>query len=340
MWFGLTLLLGIIMGLKTKIFFIFCLLVVAIPLCFASDDTNINQTLSASDVAYEDNLLSEDDDYIHIYVNASATSPGQGTEEAPYQNLSSVKYEFRNKTVLHIANGYYNYNNSGKNRMEIFTDVKFIGESAENTTIDFCGGGIFAFIENESNLYFENIRLFNTPVNLISYNGQRQYGGKFEGVNVTFENSKSIASNGVYYIGGAISCSGELKLTNCIFKNNSADRGGAIFALIGGNINNCTFIDNVAKEDGGAIFVPYIRMEVSDSLFINNTALDGGGAIYAQTYLSIIHSNFTDNYAAHGGAITSVNSPSFYLNNVNFINNSAELSAGAIYSMFSKKLFL
>ena len=30
-----------------------------------------------------------------------------------------------------------------------------------------------------------------------------------------------IASNGVNYIGGAISCSGELKLTNCIFKNNN-----------------------------------------------------------------------------------------------------------------------
>ena len=378
------------MGLKTKIFFIFCLFVVAIPLCFANDDANLNVTLSASGEDYEDNLLKEDDDYIHIYVNASAASPGNGTQEAPYQNLSSVNYEFKDKTALHIADGHYNYNYSGNTSMLIYTNVKFIGESVENTILDFSGGGIFAFIEWDSNIYFENIRLFNTPVNLISYNGQRQYGGKFEGVHVTFENSKSIASNGVNYIGGAISCSGELKLTNCIFKNNSADLGGAIFALIGGEITNCTFINNTAKEDGGAIFTPYNKILIFDSSFINNTAvdgggaiytlsyseitnctfinntakedggaifasndetlifdssfinntaLDGGGAIYAQTTLSIIHSNFTYNYALHGGAITSVSSPSFYLKDVNFINNSAELSAGAIYSMFSKNYF-
>ena len=327
------------MGLKTKIFFIFCLFLVAIPMCFANDDANLNVTLSASGEDYEDNLLKEDDDYIHIYVNASAASPGNGTQEAPYQNLSSVNYEFKDKTALHIADGHYNYNYSGNTSMLIYTNVKFIGESVENTILDFSGGGIFAFIENDSNIYFENIRLFNTPVNLISYNGQRQYGGKFEGVNVTFENSKSIASNGVNYIGGAISCSGELKLTNCIFKNNSADLGGAIFALVGGEITNCTFINNTAKEDGGAIFASNDETLIFDSSFINNTALDGGGAIYAQTTLSITHSNFTYNYALHGGAITSVSSPSFYLKDVNFINNSAELSAGAIYSMFSKNYF-
>ncbi len=98
------------MGLKTKIFFIFCLFVVAIPLCFANDDANLNVTLSASGEDYEDNLLKEDDDYIHIYVNASAASPGNGTQEAPYQNLSSVNYEFKDKTALHIADGHYNYN--------------------------------------------------------------------------------------------------------------------------------------------------------------------------------------------------------------------------------------
>ena len=135
------------MGLKTKIFFIFCLFVVAIPLCFANDDANLNVTLSASGEDYEDNLLKEDDDYIHIYVNASAASPGNGTQEAPYQNLSSVNYEFKDKTVLHIANGHYNYNYSGNTSMLIYTNVKFIGESTENTILDFSGGGIFAFIE-------------------------------------------------------------------------------------------------------------------------------------------------------------------------------------------------
>lgn len=145
-------------------------------------------------------LPPEDDGYVHIYVNASASLPGNGTKDSPYQNLSCVNQELRDKTVLHIANGYYNYNNSGKLRMLAFSDVKFIGESAENTTLDFCGEGIFAFIEWTPYIYFENIRLFNTSANLISYNGKQSYGGKIKAVNVTFENTRSIASNGTYYI--------------------------------------------------------------------------------------------------------------------------------------------
>ena len=284
-------------------------------------------------------LALEDDGYVHIYVNASASLPGNGTREAPYQNLSSVNHEFRDNTVLHIANGYYVYNNSDSNCIHAFADLKVMGESVENTTIDFCGQGIFAFIEWTPYLYFENIRLFNTSANLISYNGKRTYGGKMEAVNVTFENSKSIAYNGEYYIGGAISCSGELELTNCIFKNNSADRGGAIFALRGGEINNCTFIGNIASEEGGAIFISNQAMEISDSLFINNSALDGGGAVYTKANLSINHSNFEGNHALHGGAIASVQSQHFYLNDVNFVNDSAESSAGAVYSKSSKNYF-
>ena len=126
---------------------------------------------------------------------------------------------------------------------------------------------------------------------------------------------------------------------NCIFKNNSADRGGAVFALRGGEINNCTFIDNIANEDGGAIFTSNQEMRIFDSLFINNTALDGGGAIYTKAKLSINHSNFEGNHAVHGGAIASVQSQCFYLNYVNFINDSAESSAGAVYSKYSKNYF-
>ena len=287
---------------------------------------------SQNNLAESSASTSEDDGYVHIYVNASASLPGNGTKEAPYQNLSSVNHELRDKTVLHIANGYYFYNDSDSHRIQAFADLKVIGESAENTTIDFCGEGIFAFVEWTPYLYFENIRLFNTSANLISYNKQGSYGGKLEAVNVTFENSKSIASNGEYYIGGAISCSGQLELTNCIFKNNSAERGGAVFALIGGEINNCTFIDNIASEEGGAIFASSQEMNIFDSLFINNTALDGGGAIYTMVNLSIYHSDFEGNHAVYGGAITSVQSQYFYLDDVNFINDSADSSAGAIYS--------
>ena len=360
-------LVGDIVGTYIKIFFTFCLLLLMLPVCFASDDVDLNNTLSISEV--NDYVLSENDGYNHIYVNSSASNVGDGSKESPYKELSSIYPGIQTNTVIHIADGYYkyNYNNSGQmvNFMQITSNVKFIGESAENTTIDFSGNGIFAFIEWRPNIYFKDIKLFNTSVNLISYNGQAQYGGTLEAENVIFDSAKSIAYNGAYYIGGAISCSGQLKLTDCIFKNNTADRGGAIFALIGGELKNCTFIDNKALFDGGAIFTPNYQMLIHDSKFINNTASREGGAIYAissillnnsdlrynKAYsggvvyivnyqLAILNSNLINNYAtSYGGAIIAINSPYFYIEGARFINDTSISSAGAIYSMYSKMYF-
>ena len=381
-YFVQILLIGDFMWVYAKILFIFCLLVLTLPVCFASNDADLNQTFSALDMGYDadlnqtlgisdmnDEVLSDGDGYNHIYVNSSASNVGDGSKESPYKELSSIYPGIQTNTVIHIADGYYkyNYNNSGQmvNFMQITSNVKFIGESAENTTIDFSGNGIFAFIEWRPNIYFKDIKLFNTSVNLISYNGQAQYGGTLEAENVIFDSAKSIAYNGAYYIGGAISCSGQLKLTDCIFKNNTADRGGAIFALIGGELKNCTFIDNKALFDGGAIFTPNYQMLIHDSKFINNTASREGGAIYAissillnnsdlrynKAYsggvvyivnyqLAILNSNLINNYAtSYGGAIIAINSPYFYIEGARFINDTSISSAGAIYSMYSKMYF-
>ncbi|WP_407433088.1 C1 family peptidase, partial [Methanobrevibacter sp.] len=356
------------MGNYIKVFFSLCLLLLILPACFASDDVDLNNTLSISEV--NDYVLSENDGYNHIYVNASASGVGNGSKESPYKELSSVNYVFRENTVVHIADGYYkyNYNDSGdiKNEMLIISNVKFIGESAENTTVDFNGRGIFAFIEWNPNIYFKDMKLFNTSVNLIKgRNDQTQVGGTLEGENLIFDSAKSIAFNGAFYIGGAISCSGNLKLTNCIFKNNTADRGGAIFSLIGGELINCTFINNKARFDGGAIFTPNNQMLVHDSKFINNTASREGGAVYSManlllnnsdlkynnaycggaayivnTQLVILNSNFTNNYAtSYGGAIISTNSPYFYMRGARFVNDTSNSSAGAVYSIYSKNHF-
>ena len=103
-------------------------------------------------------------------------------------------------------------------------------------------------------------------------------------------------------------------------------------------LNNITF-KNGRYIDGGAIFNPYGELYIAHSFFINNTASDGGGAIYTNNDLFIDDSIFKDNCAAYGGAITSIQNSNLYLDNVGFINNSAKLSAGAIYSMFSQNNF-
>ena len=345
-----------------KSFFLLCFIVILFVMASAYAG-EVNQTLISSDEADQigidesfdikkDELKSseeigdthvldagEDDGYVHIYVNASSAFDGNGSRESPYQKLSSVNNMIVNNTVLHIADGYYNYEFSGKRSMEIRADVKFIGESSENTCIDFDGGMILGHCEYSPKINLENIRLYRTSVDLISRDANISYGSKIEAINVTFENSKSRLGYAENTIGGAIICFGELRIIDCIFKNNSAGYGGAVYAC-GGEISGCSFIDNVAEDRGGALFFKDNEMRISDSSFLNNIALTGG-AIYASASLSIDNSNFTDNSASYnGGAIASVESKNLYLMGVRFINDSAEYSAGAVYSLLTVNYFL
>lgn len=66
-----------------------------IPVCFASDDADLNNTLSIYEV--NDYVLGEDEGYNHIYVNASASEAGDGSKESPYKELSSVYPGFEKK---------------------------------------------------------------------------------------------------------------------------------------------------------------------------------------------------------------------------------------------------
>ena len=79
------------------------------------------------------------------------------------------------------------------------------------------------------------------------------------------------------------------KISNSIFINNSAGcDGGAVWGLrdhaLNSTINNCTFKNNHAMENGGAVYVAIIF----NSTFINNTALNGGD-VYGSV-LSLISS--------------------------------------------------
>ena len=74
---------------------------------------------------------------------------------------------------------------------------------------------------------------------------------------------------------------------------------------------NCTFIGNIAKNDGGAIY----KSNATNCIFTNNTAKKGG-AIYDGTATNC---TFTGNNADFGGAIYAGNST-----NCNFTKNNAK----------------
>ncbi|WP_295115367.1 right-handed parallel beta-helix repeat-containing protein [uncultured Methanobrevibacter sp.] len=130
--------------------------------------------------------------------------------------------------------------------------------------------------------------------------------------NCTFKNN--VASQD----GGAISRyeSSSVDIINSNFEGNSAPWGGAVYLkYTDGTISNCTFKNNHASSDSGAVSGGVL----TDCTFIGNTADDCGGA---GAWGSYYNCNFINNSAKNfGGAIKNGKS----IENCTFINNAARM---------------
>ncbi|MDR0912647.1 MAG: hypothetical protein LBM96_08645, partial [Methanobrevibacter sp.] len=111
-----------------------------------------------------------------------------------------------------------------------------------------------------------------------------------------------------------------LNIDNSNFDDNSAEYGGVIWAAVGSNINliNSKLNNNSARQYGGAIRLRDVYLNITNTNLTNNIATECGGAIYS----------------------TSLSTGSnIYLNNLNFINNSATIGGGgAVYANASSNV--
>lgn len=177
----------------------------------------------------------------------------------------------------------------------------------------------------------------------VIFSGAKLSGGKIID-NLTFDKSGiqdcSLISDCIFRncTNSAISSSVDANITNCTFENNSATyNGGAISSEYSSCfVNNCTFKNNIANFKGGAIYnysmyPRSLNPPISNCIFENNSAGDSGGAIYTGTYATAITDcKFENNNATNGGAIFS----SYYssVTNCTFENNIAGDSGGAFSS--------
>ena len=120
-------------------------------------------------------------------------------------------------------------------------------------------------------------------------------------------------------------------IESCIFKNNYAWSGGAVYQWCDHTnsrltINNSVFINNSARGTGGAVYAHY-GGNIYDSNFTNNTAGDVGGAIGGWNQIPY-NCIFINNTAKNGGAVGGETARAY--NNL-FINNSATNAGGAIW---------
>lgn len=152
--------------------------------------------------------------------------------------------------------------------------------------------------------------------------------------NITFKNGFSKMGNG-----GALLANDKdynLKFINCNFINNSSNNdGGAIFNVGEITFENCKFTNNSVKNAGGAIATAEGSIiNIIDTDFEDNSSNNGGGAIgsFGEVYLN--NCNFYNNSAKNvGGAFNNQKSGVLTAINVEFINNRANLDAGAILNL-------
>lgn len=157
------------------------------------------------------------------------------------------------------------------------------------------------------------------------------------------ETKQVIFRNNSADFGGAISSSGTLVVRNASFEENTANKtAGAVYG--NGKYNNISIYDsefksNKAAENAGAVFVMNQRSGSEVDLYINNCILEcneagaGGGAVYvtdtARAYIK--DSAFIKNTSVSNAGAAYISDASAEFNNVEFTENSATASGGAMY---------
>ncbi|MDR3259774.1 MAG: hypothetical protein LBT51_09235, partial [Fusobacteriaceae bacterium] len=209
------------------------------------------------------------------------------------------------------------------------------------------GGAIY--INENSDIKINNAKFLNNEAN---YGGAIGIFGEFSGeiINSTFYRNVTSGANPIDN-GGAIHASGKFlgNIINSEFKENSADSGGAIYVAnpFSGNIENTKFLNNKAINNtaatGGAISAEYFTGIIKNSEFFENEA-DMGGAISLSydftNSSSIINSIFEKNSAlgigslstGNGGAINVGGFSPEDLSGTKFIENHASGDGGAIHA--------
>ncbi|MDO5852177.1 MAG: hypothetical protein Q4Q23_06790, partial [Methanobacteriaceae archaeon] len=273
--------------------------------------------------------------------------------EELYNSIENIKTGNNQEYIINLNNGTYtitkpiNWSNT--------TNTKTLTINGNNQTINGQYTKNFITIDNGFTLNINNIIITNTnktaiavlngTLNIVNstfinntiegldpYDENGLNGGSiYNNGSVTIFNSKFIdnkafwTENKTMTRGGVIYNEGNLLIDSSYFKNNTSNIGGAIF-----NLGNITF-----------------KYTLRNTQFINNKAIDYdpktqgetclGGAIYSIQSLVINHVNFINNNAGgSGGAIGIIGKEisgnyNVELKNSYFINNTADIEAGAVY---------
>ncbi len=166
-----------------------------------------------------------------------------------------------------------------------------------------------------------------------------------------FDYGKAVAQDSIYWYGGAVYIKkySKLRFSNCSFSNNIAYKnGGAIYCRDSNiKIEDCTFINNKAGTDidygyGGALCLEYSNAKVYRNYFTQNSSTGVGGGLSFEYSNPHIEANiFDDNYSAIGGGLCCLRSEqgNSIANNL-IINNESMFFGGGAAFLEAHSLFV
>lgn len=159
-------------------------------------------------------------------------------------------------------------------------------------------------------------------------------------------NAKSQISNASFHnnqadIGGAISASCPLEMSECTLTANKATWGAGIFAAEPVTLSTINAAENQSTKAGGALYLS-AGGTIENSTFSNNTAAKQGGAIYLKAGdLALSGSNFTENTAIYGGGALYIDHDGLgnsQVTSCTFTQNTSSAFGGGIYLGSNQKL--
>jgi len=196
------------------------------------------------------------------------------------------------------------------------------------------GAGIYAYdmpapLELEDVVFDDNeaiygsgggLSLNNVELSMVDSEltgNQARYGGAIYGYDtcdLSIEGS-TLSDNQAPYNGGAIyhDYYGSLTVSGSLFEDNVTDYSGgaAIWSRYPTDvrIDQTTFIDNHAAQEGGAVHVREASgsLEISDSIFLENevdsTGFGGGLFLYGMGETLLLRNHFQSNFGGFGGGV-------------------------------------
>ena len=310
--------------------------------------TDLNETLEVGEVSI--NKDNSENSQIQ-----SSENEVLATGDKKFSEIQDAINNATNGQTIYLE-GYYSAEN---NDSVVYVNKNIKIEGKPDTVLDGRGvSSIFSIQKGGSNSVIDNLKFVN---------GKSDYGGAMliHGKNVTIQNSV-FENNHADYGGGAIYVRSnfeespgrypedgeDLVIKNCNFINNFAQVTAGAIGVYGNNtqIIGCHFLSNKVKPDydheayGGAIQIGrdgyYLIASVKDCDFTNNQAIahssntSHGGAGCIRDGVVYQNCNFTDNFAAQGGALTF--HASGVIRDCIFTHNSATLYGGALSTGYAE----